>query len=268
MPPGDTTALRTLSAEPFPDHPNQHQSNGNFEDIPLSNRRNPSNHQRTGPRIEKWSLGILNDKHTEEVPGTVLLLASKNEPLGVRHESPDGGRRSSMPPQPHLRRQSSFAEKKRTANGQMILDPQPDDSLNDPLNWPARRRDLALLSLCLYCMVGGGMTPILAAGFNQVVESYNVTYSLVALTTGLYMMGLGVGSVVMSPTAILYGKRPVYLASSIIFILASIWCALSPSFASLAAARVFQGLAVSPVECLPSATIVSLPTHDLNFREA
>lgn len=115
-----------------------------------------------------------------------------------------------------------------------------------------------MLSLGFYCMVGGGMTPILAAGFNAVAETYDVSYSRVALTTGLYMMGLGVGSVIMSPTAILWGKRPVYILSSVMFLLSAIWCSQSPNFASLATARVFQGIAVSPVECLPSATIAEI----------
>lgn len=61
-------------------------------------------------------------------------------------------------------------EKKLTKDGQIILEPQPDDSHNDPLNWPSWRRDLALLSLGLYCMVGGGITPILAAGFTDVAN--------------------------------------------------------------------------------------------------
>lgn len=56
-----------------------------------------------------------------------------------------------------------------------MLDPQPDDSDNDPLNWPAWRRDMALLSLGFYCMVGGGMTPILAAGFTDVAKTFGVT---------------------------------------------------------------------------------------------
>jgi MFS family permease len=107
-------------------------------------------------------------------------------------------------------------------------------------------------------MVGGGMTPILAAGFTNVASTYGVTVPKVALTTGLYMMGLGVGSVFASPTAILYGKRPVYLVSVVIFICTAVWCALSPSYASLVVARVFMGLAVSPVECLPSATIAEI----------
>jgi MFS family permease len=107
-------------------------------------------------------------------------------------------------------------------------------------------------------MVGGGMTTLLAAGFTDVAEDYHIDVSKVSLTVGLYMTGLGIGSVIFSPTAILYGKRPVYLFSSVLFIVTSIWCALSPNFPSLILARIFQGIAVSPVECLPSATIAEI----------
>lgn len=111
------------------------------------------------------------------------------------------------------------------------------------------------------------MTPILAAGFSNVASDYGVQVSRVSLTTGLFMMGMGVGSVFASPTAILWGKRPVYLVSSILFIGTSAWCAASPSFPSLMAARVFQGMAVSPVECLPSATIAEIYfLHERAFR--
>lgn len=149
-------------------------------------------------------------------------------------------------------------EKKRTKDGRFILEPQPEDSANDPLNWRQLRRDLALVSLGFYCMVGGGMTPVLAAAFNNVAQTYDVTIPQVALTTGLYMLGLGLGSVVASPTAILWGKRPVYLGAIILFALSSIWCALSPTYSSLVVARIVQGVAVSPVECLPSATIAEI----------
>lgn len=148
--------------------------------------------------------------------------------------------------------------KKTTPDGAVILNPQPDESSNDPLNWPKWRRDASLLSLGLYCMVGGGMTTILAAGFTNVAETYDVTVPQVALTTGLYMMGLGVGSIIACPTAILFGKRPVYLASALIFVLSSIWCAASPTYSSLIVARVVQGLSVSSVECLPSATVAEI----------
>jgi MFS family permease len=50
----------------------------------------------------------------------------------------------------------------------------------------------------------------------------------------------------------------VYLFSAILFICTSVWCALSPSYVSLLVARIFQGISVSPVECLPSATVAEI----------
>ncbi|KAH0538816.1 hypothetical protein FGG08_004592 [Glutinoglossum americanum] len=209
----------------------------------------------------KWSLGVLNDKRTVEVPGSVLLLSrsTRQRPLGL-HLQPARTSASSLPSQFSSSSQvySSAEDKKKTANGQIILDPQPDDSLNDPLNWPVWRRNTALLSLGWHCLVGGGMTPILAAGFKNVAKTYHVTIPQVALTTGLYMMGLGVGSVVSSPTAILYGKRPVYLIGTLAFLFSAVWCSESPTYISLVIARIVMGLSVSPCESLPSATIAEI----------
>lgn len=208
----------------------------------------------------------------------MLLATNRNEPLGLRnvhartsHSSIPAGFAVEVPPTPGGSRPASHAPplarqpqpdpsegKKKTDDGNIILEPQPDDSVNDPLNWPSWRRDTALLSLGFYCMIGGGITPIIAAGFTDVANTFDVSAETVSLTTGLYMMGLGLGSVIASPTAILYGKRPVYLASAIIFIGTCLWAAWSPSFPSLLAARVFQGVAISPVECLPSATIAEI----------
>ncbi|SPO06820.1 related to HOL1 protein [Cephalotrichum gorgonifer] len=234
----------------------------------------------------RWSMGVLNDKSTIEVPGSVLLLAShQNEPLGLHHapartvnSSLPTGYDSSRPATP--RRSTSYSAApvptprkpeprtvKKTENGKFILEPQPEDSANDPLNWPTWRRDAALLTVGFYCMVGGGIGPLLAAGFADIGHDYDVEVEEVALTTGMFMMGLGIGSVVASPTAILYGKRPVYLASAVIFVLSCVWCALSPSFPSLIVARIVQGIAVSPVECLPSATIAEIFfLHERAFR--
>ncbi|KAL8313462.1 hypothetical protein RB593_007585 [Gaeumannomyces tritici] len=237
----------------------------------------------------RWTLGILNDRETVDVPGkhalkpeaavtgpnisdrlgSVRLLArDHDQPLGL----------SSIP-----RRNSAstlptgipwgFADPppengpKRTRDGLMILDPQPEESVNDPLNWPSWRRNLALLSVGLYCMVGGGLTPLLAAGFPAIARDYHVEVADVSLTTGMFMLGLGVGSVIASPTAILFGKRTVYLGSAAAVIVCSIWCALAPNFTSLVVARVFQGIAVSPVECLPGATIGEIFfLHEKAFR--
>ncbi|PWW71566.1 MFS general substrate transporter [Tuber magnatum] len=187
----------------------------------------------------RWSLGVLEDPDTEEVPvGTVLLLSStRQEPLGF---------------------ETVKSEEKRTPDGKIILNPQPDDHPDDPLNWATWRRDAALLSLGWHCLVGGGQTPVLAAGFNDVAKTFGVTIPEVALTTGLYMMGMGIGCLICSPTAIIIGKRPVYLFGVVLFLGASIWCAASQSYGSLVAGRIVMGIGVAPCEALPSATIAEI----------
>ncbi|KAI6247533.1 hypothetical protein HI914_04309 [Erysiphe necator] len=199
--------------------------------------------------FSRWRMGILNDPLDYEVPGTILLLSEK-------HDGPDS-------PNPI----EAEDKKKKTPDGKIVLNPQPEDHCNDPLNWKIWRKDAVLLSIGLYCMLGGGMTPILAAGYSNVASTFHVTVARVSLTTGLYMLGLGLGSFVVCPTAILYGKRPLYLIGSIIFVISSIWCAVASSFISLTLGRFIQGISVSPSECLPSATISEIYfLHERAYR--
>ena len=195
-----------------------------------------------------------------------MLARGKNKPLGLP-ATPARTSASSIATGITQSRKILADSIKTTASGDIILEPQPEDSANDPLNWSLWRRDVALVSLGLYCMVCGGMTPVIAAGFHDVADEYGIDVTKVALTTGLYMMGLAVGNVVMSPTAILYGKRPVYLASALGLVGTSAWCAVSPTFTSLMLARICQGIVISPVECLPSATIAEIFfLHERAFR--
>lgn len=121
-----------------------------------------------GTKTPYW--GPHSDK---SYSGSILLLSKvhkRNEPLGLHHE-PARTSHSSLPSQscPSSRSHSRTPvppDKKTTPDGKTILEPQPDDTPNDPLQWPLWRRNAALLSLGFYCLVGGGMTPILAAGFN------------------------------------------------------------------------------------------------------
>jgi len=75
--------------------------------------------------------------------------------------------------------------------------------------------------LSVHCFIGGGQTPILAAGFHIIANQFDVSLTKMSLTTGVYMLFLGFGSVLLSPTALLYGKRPgIYtlLTSTICFL--------------------------------------------------
>lgn len=67
---------------------------------------------------------------------------------------------------------------------------------------------MILAVLVVHCLIGGGQTGLLAAGFHTLSEEFGVSLTKISLTTGVYQISLGFGSVILGPTALLYGKRP------------------------------------------------------------
>ncbi|SCV01321.1 LAME_0G15456g1_1 [Lachancea meyersii CBS 8951] len=157
-------------------------------------------------------------------------------------------------------------EMQTTKNG-IILNPQPSKNKRDPLNWPIWRRDVALIVVGWHCFVGGGQTSILAAGLSGLAKEFDRSLSQISYLIGGMMLALAVGSVVASPTAVLFGKRVVYLVGIIIFFGGSIGCAVSPNYESFLASRVVSGLGVATIESLPSATVAEIYfAHERAYR--
>ncbi|KAI5967440.1 hypothetical protein KGF57_000383 [Candida theae] len=155
---------------------------------------------------------------------------------------------------------------KKSATG-VILNPQPHDSPNDPLNWPVWRRDLCLLIVGFASFLGGGQSPLLTAGFGSLATEFDKPLTTISYLVGGFMLSLGVGSVFASPTAVLYGKRLVYIAGTFIFAMGAIWGGAANSFGNLMGARVLTGIGASPTECLPSSTIAEIYfAHERAYR--
>ena len=55
--------------------------------------------------------------------------------------------------------------------------------------------------------------------------------------------------------AVKYGKRPIYLATTVGLFVTCFWAAEAKSFKSLVASRVVQGLCMAPMEALIPASI-------------
>ncbi|CUM48843.1 uncharacterized protein AC631_00379 [Debaryomyces fabryi] len=192
-------------------------------------------------------LGIVQPDR-ENVTGTISMMNSHEEELSKNDQSvADSGL-------------------KTTSNG-IILFPQPHDNPNDPLNWPIWKRDLCLLVVGFQTFLGGGQSPLLAAGMHDLAVEFDRPITTISYLVGGFMLALGTGSVFASPTAILYGKRMVYLLGIFIFLMGSIWAGAAPDFGNLMGGRILTGFGASPTESLPSATIAEIYfAHERAYR--
>ena len=121
---------------------------------------------------------------------------------------------------------------------------QREESKNVKSDGRPWHRALALLSLGLYYFVASGMSTVLAAEFSDVAQTYNIGISTISLSTAFYMLGLGIGGILASPTSKLYGKKPVYTSGAILFTVSAVWCAISSNYSSLVIARIVQGQSI------------------------
>jgi MFS family permease len=75
---------------------------------------------------------------------------------------------------------------------------------------------------------------------------------------GGLIVAIAFGSLICNALAVKYGKRPVYLVTSLGLTVTCFWAAAAKSFVSLVAARVVQGFCMGPLEALVPASIADV----------
>lgn len=79
----------------------------------------------------------------------------------------------------------------------------------------------------------------------DIAEEYGVDSSLEALSTAMYLFGMGSGALFAGPLSETFGRSPVYLTSTFCYIFFVLGSALRPTFGGHVACRYFVGLFAS-----------------------
>ncbi|KAI0012525.1 MFS general substrate transporter [Xylariaceae sp. FL0662B] len=184
--------------------------------------------------------GILEDPHMDNVPGTIILTDQSDVPIEYR-----------TIPRESLKHGTG-------KHADIILAPQPTDSLNDPLNWPTWRKDIILAIIGLSAGVVGAYGPMLSPGFVEISAALDITVSILSQATAWVILMIGISLFIFNPLAKKVGRRPVYVLSSIIMLSGSIWGALAKDYSSFLGSRIWSGLGMAPYEVLVQCTIADI----------
>ncbi|KAK2028154.1 major facilitator superfamily transporter [Colletotrichum zoysiae] len=125
----------------------------------------------------------------------------------------------------------------------------PDDP-EKPRNWKLSKRlactiQISIIATALACAAG-----IDAAVLPQAAEDFGVSQVAESLSTGMYLIGQGIGCLVAGPFSETFGRNIVYTGSMVIFIFWILACALAPNFGAHITFRLLAGCAASaPLTC-------------------
>lgn len=124
---------------------------------------------------------------------------------------------------------------------EIILVPHPSSSPYDPLNLPKLRKELAFLTIIFGACATGVIGPLLVPGFGILAASFSVTITNITITNGALVMALGVSAYLCSCFAAVYGKRLVFLFTTVLMIATCCWGAAANTYNSFLGARIMQG---------------------------
>ncbi|KAI1051483.1 hypothetical protein LB506_002971 [Fusarium annulatum] len=138
-----------------------------------------------------------------------------------------------------------------------ILVPAPSNSPHDPLNMSKIRKELYFLTLLFGACATGAVGPVLVPAFGIVSQTFQTPLSKVALLNGSLVLGMGVSCFFLAVVSDLWGRRIIFVVTSILLVVTHIWAAVSQGYESLLAARVFQGVAMAPFFSLAGTSSVN-----------
>lgn len=133
----------------------------------------------------------------------------------------------------------------------LYLIPTPTTNLADPLNWHPVRKWAVLGLLLLWSSAALSIQSFLLNYLPSVAERFpEANANQINLLGTIIMVMIAPGQLFFTPLAIAYGRRFSLLLANTLLLVSSVWGALATSYNSLLAARIVEGFAAGPTDCM------------------
>ncbi|KAI0850093.1 MFS general substrate transporter [Daldinia vernicosa] len=137
-----------------------------------------------------------------------------------------------------------------------------DDDPLCPRSMPTARKWLAVItvgmgSLCVTCT-----SSIYASTYSQMNPEFHVSSIVGTLGLSLFVLGIALGPLLMSPMSEFIGRRPIYIASWAMFLIWLIPSAVARNIATMLVARFIDGFAGSSFLSVAGGTVSDIFRRD------
>ncbi|KAJ5467094.1 hypothetical protein N7475_004846 [Penicillium sp. IBT 31633x] len=139
----------------------------------------------------------------------------------------------------------------------IVLHPTPSSDPNDPLNWSSWRKGINFGLTNFYVLFTFVLLDIMKVAFEDYLKM-GIAYETLNDAVATNYAGLAVGCLLFIPFVHKYGRRPLYLISSVIQVVAAIWSASLHTSGELIAVNLLSGLGGATSESIVMITIVDL----------
>jgi hypothetical protein len=110
----------------------------------------------------------------------------------------------------------------------------------NPKEWSSWRRAWALFCIAFSSFIVSLYSTIYTSSIPGVSKAFDIHLPVIP-TLGIttYLIGTGAGSLIQAPLSEVFGRRPIYLVSMVVFTLLILPCSLATSIAEILVVRFF-----------------------------
>jgi MFS family permease len=138
------------------------------------------------------------------------------------------------------------------------LIPAPSSSPEDPLNWTQPRKYFHLFCILLYTIATCVLSSVLYSVYTPLGDDNGLTLDQLNAGQGYMYLFIGLACLFTQPMALAYGKKPMYIASSLATGLVNLWVIYGKGNGQWIACRLLLGLALSPQFALVEVSIADV----------
>ncbi|OCF70802.1 hypothetical protein I204_08549 [Kwoniella mangroviensis CBS 8886] len=116
-----------------------------------------------------------------------------------------------------------------------------ENDKRDPKNWSVWHKTFVIGQLALMTLSLTFASSVSSAAEEGMIQDFGCSTIAATASTGLFLVGIGLGAIPMAPLSELYGRLPVYLITMLLATLFEIASALAPNVPGLLILRLIAG---------------------------
>ncbi|KAL2783609.1 major facilitator superfamily domain-containing protein [Aspergillus keveii] len=140
-------------------------------------------------------------------------------------------------------------------HGTVDLDPLPTMDPADPLNWPKWKKKSNLWIVSFLAFMATFTATSIIPAFLDIATDLGVTIQDASYLTSAHIALVGVAPLFWRPLSKRFGRRPVFVGSTLLALVCNLGCAKSYSYGAMMACRVLGAFFISPAMALGSAVV-------------
>lgn len=140
----------------------------------------------------------------------------------------------------------------------IVLHPTPSSDPNDPLNWSTVRKIVNFTLVSLYVLLTFVQLDIGFTAWEAYQLELGFDYDLLNAATATNYGGLAIGCIFFVPLVHKYGRRPMYIFSTILQLVSCVWFAKIQNKGDLIGSNLLSGLGGAISETIVQVTIADL----------